>query len=106
MDSKEIPKQGCGLNGKLNEVLSPAKAVSSGMRDPDLIENKILTVKAETSYLEKLTEAMERLLMAQQQRDKMKTKVEELQGLLFAGKKKCFSCGQLASAITSRMCAE
>jgi len=86
MDSKEIPKLGCGLNGKLNEVLSPAKAVSSGMGELDLIENEILTVNAETSYFEKLTEAMERLLMAQQQRDKMKTKAEELQGLLFAGK--------------------
>jgi len=100
MDSKEIPKQGCGLNGKLNEVLSPAKTVSSGMGELDLIENEILTVNAETSYFEKLTEAMERLLMAQQRRDKMKTKAEELQGLLFAGKdgenkKKCFSCGQL-----------
>ncbi len=52
MDSKEIPKQGCGLNGKLNEVLSPAKAVSSGMGDLDLIENEILTVEAEASFLE------------------------------------------------------
>jgi len=100
MDSQKISGQGCMPNGKLNEVLSPAKTVSSGMRDLDLIENEILTVNAETSYFEKLTEAMERLLMAQQRRDKMKTKAEELQGLLFAGKdgenkKKCFSCGQL-----------
>ena len=95
MDSKEIPKHGGEPNGKLNEVLSPAKAVSSGMGDLNLIENEILAVEAETSSLEKKRETLERLPMAQQQRGRLKNKVEESQRVVFAGKKKCYSPGQL-----------
>ena len=66
---QEISEQGCGSIGKSNEVLSLAKAVSSGMGDLDLIENDILAVEADISCLEKKRETLERLLMAQQQRE-------------------------------------
>ena len=61
MDSKPISEQGDGPNGKFNEVLSPAKVVSSGMGDLDLIEDEILTVEAEASFLELKVEKIKKV---------------------------------------------
>ena len=80
MDLKPmISEQGDGPNGKFNEVLLPAKAVSSGMGDLDLIEHEILAVEAETSNLEKKREMPKSLLNAQQERKKVRIEVIELE---------------------------
>jgi len=100
MKSWKLSVPGSGLGGDVLNWIPSAKAVSSRANELEDIDNQIRAVEAEASFLELKAGKLNRLLMAQQQRDKIKTKAEELQGLLFAGKdgenkKKCFSCGQL-----------